>query len=221
MTRPESGNLSGVSEGPELAGKNLPLVAPMEAPVVADPVENARIAVADEIVTFWRGAGPERWFRADGAFDAEIRTRFLVVHEAAARGELAGWQDTLIGTLALVLLLDQFPRNMFRGQSRAFATDARARAVASNAIARGFDRQLPASERGFFYLPFMHSEDPADQVRCVALYKEAGDCEGLGYARHHCDIITRFGRFPHRNRALGRDTTADEQAFLEGGGFLG
>lgn len=186
---------------------------------MADLAGNGPIAAADEIVEFWRAAGAERWFRPDAVFDAEIRARFLTVHEAAARGELDSWRNALTGALALVLLLDQFPRNMFRGQARAFATDARARIVARDAIARGFDRQLPTGERGFFYLPYMHSEDPADQARCIALYSEAGDCEGLRYATMHSDIISRFGRFPHRNGALGRETTAEEQAFLDDGGF--
>ena len=186
---------------------------------MADCGETGRITGADEIVEFWREAGPERWFCADDAFDAEIRAKFIVAYDAAARGGLDSWRERLTGALALVLLLDQFPRNMFRGQAQAFATDNHARTVASDAIARGYDRQLPIPERSFFYLPFMHSEDPADQARCVALYREAGDGEGLAHAALHCEIISRFGRFPHRNRALGRQTTAVEQAFLDGGGF--
>jgi len=182
-------------------------------------MENIRSA--DDILEFWRGAGPQRWFRHDQAFDGEIRGRFLATHEAAARGELDDWQQTPTGALALLILLDQFPRNMFRGGPRAFATDLRARAVAGSALAHGFERHVAASERQFFYLPFMHSENLADQERCASLFREAGDSEGLRYAVMHADIIRRYGRFPHRNRALGRETTADEQAFLDGGGFQG
>lgn len=173
------------------------------------------------IVAFWREAGPERWYKKDAAFDDEIRTRFLDLHEDAAAGKLRDWEQTAPGALALLILLDQFPRNMFRGQARMFATDDQARAIAAGSIVRGFDAQVPADMRGFFYLPFMHSEDPADQQRAVTLYKAAGDAGGLKWADEHADIIRRFGRFPHRNAVLGRATTPDEQAFLDEGGFAG
>jgi uncharacterized protein (DUF924 family) len=179
------------------------------------------IAQAGDVVAFWRDAGPERWFNRDSAFDEDIRRRFFAAYEAGARGELHGWSDTPEGALALVILLDQFPRNMFRGQARAFETDPLACAVAKRALARGDDRKIDASMRGFFFLPFMHSEDLADQEHCVALYQAANDENGLKYAREHADIIRRFGRFPHRNRALNRTTTIEEQAFLDGGGFSG
>jgi len=174
-----------------------------------------------DIVTFWREAGPKRWFMKDAAFDEEIRLRFLAIHEAAAEGMLREWEASAEGALALLILLDQFPRNMFRGQARAFATDALARAVATDALARGFDAQVPADMRAFFYLPFEHSEDMADQERALALFRAADDDEGLKWAELHADIIRRFGRFPHRNAALGRATTAEEQAFLDEGGFTG
>src|SRR3954471_22240706 len=137
-----------------------------------------------DVVQFWREAGPQRWFRQDPAFDAQFRERFLAAHEAAARGELAQWSGTPDGALALVLLLDQFPRNAFRGTPRMYATDALARAAADAAIARGFDRQVDAELRQFFYLPFMHSERREDLERCVDLNSEAGG-EPLRYARHH------------------------------------
>lgn len=182
--------------------------------------EAANFKPAD-IVGFWHGAGPDRWFNKDTAFDTEIRERFLVTHEAAAAGQLSTWEMTAEGALALLILLDQFPRNMFRDTARAFATDPLARAIAAGALVRGFDAQVPADMRTFFYLPFEHSEDMADQERALALYKAAGDADNLKWAELHADIIRRFGRFPHRNAVLGRATTPDEQAFLDGGGFAG
>jgi uncharacterized protein (DUF924 family) len=174
-----------------------------------------------EIVAFWRAAGPEKWFEKDAGFDEEIRRRFLGMHEAAAAGKLAAWEQSAEGALALLILLDQIPRNMFRGEARAFATDALARAIAAGALLRGFDAQAPLELRGFFYLPFEHSEDLADQERGIALYKAAGDADGLKWAELHADIVRRFGRFPHRNAVLGRHTTPEEQAFLDAGGFSG
>jgi uncharacterized protein (DUF924 family) len=176
---------------------------------------------ATEIVSFWRQAGPDKWFEKDDDFDRTIRSRFLAIHAAAARSELAAWEHGAQGALALVILLDQFPRNMFRGTAQAFATDPLARAVAERALVRGFDHATDALMRPFFYLPFMHSEMLADQDRCVRLYQAFGDAELLRYAVAHRDVIAKFGRFPHRNRVLGRDTTSAEQEFLDGGGFAG
>ncbi len=173
------------------------------------------------VLAFWRDAGPEKWFSRDDAFDAQVRARFLQTYEDAAAWRLEGWTRSAESTLALLIVLDQFPRNMFRGTPRAFAADALAREIAAGALAEGYDRAVPAALRGFFYLPFMHSEDLADQERCVALYRELGEPEGIKYAEIHADIIRRFGRFPHRNAVLGRTTTAEEQAFLDGGGFSG
>ena len=173
------------------------------------------------MVTFWREAGPKRWFAKDDAFDDEIRDRFLTTHEAAADGKLSAWEANADGALALLILLDQFPRNMFRGSARAFATDPLARAVTAGALVRGFDAQVDPTMRGFFYLPFEHAEDIADQERGLALYKASGDADGLKWAELHADIIRRFGRFPHRNAVLGRQTTPEEQAFLDSGGFAG
>jgi len=177
-------------------------------------------AAAADIVAFWRAVGPDRWFEKDAALDDEIRRRFLTTHEAAASGKLTVWEQSAEGALALLILLDQFPRNMFRGEGRAFAADPLARAVASRAILNGFDGAFP-DMRTFFYLPFQHSEDVKDQERGVALYQASGDADGLKWAELHADIIRRFGRFPHRNAVLGRVSTPDEQAFLDGGGFAG
>jgi uncharacterized protein (DUF924 family) len=174
-----------------------------------------------DILAFWRQAGSEKWFKKDAAFDDEIRTRFLTTYEAAAATQLGGWEATPEGALALVIVLDQFPRNMFRGDARTHAADPLARAVAARAIARGFDQHFAPAERNFFYLPFEHSEDLADQDRCVALNRATGDADLLKWAERHADIIRRFGRFPHRNAMLGRETTAEEQAFLDSGGFAG
>ena len=184
-------------------------------------MSEAPLPAAGDVAAFWREAGAERWFKKDAAFDDEIRRRFLPAHEAAAAGKLAGWEQSAEGALALLLLLDQFPRNMFRGQPRAFAGDALARAIAAGALVRGFDSQVEPALRQFFYIPFEHSENLADQDRAIALYKAAGDAEGLKWAELHADIIRRFGRFPHRNAALGRATTREEQEFLDGGGFAG
>jgi uncharacterized protein (DUF924 family) len=174
----------------------------------------------DDLLRFWLEAGPRKWFRKDEAFDAEFRARFLAAHEAAARGELLAWLRAPDSALALAILLDQFPRNAFRGSARAFATDALARVVAQQAVARGFHQQVDGQLRNFFCLPFMHSEWLPDQERGLDLTRGLGE-EAPKFARVHYDIIERFGRFPHRNALLGRRTTAEEQAFLDEGGFAG
>jgi len=174
-----------------------------------------------DVLAFWRAAGPDKWFEKDDAFDGEIRARFVDAYAAAVAGRLAAWEDDPDGALALTIVLDQFPRNMFRGDARTYAADPLARAVADRAISHAFDQCFPPVERRFFYLPFEHSEDLADQERGVALSRASGDEEGVKYAEIHADIIRRFGRFPHRNRVLGRATTPQEQAFLDGGGFAG
>jgi uncharacterized protein (DUF924 family) len=173
------------------------------------------------VLAFWRALGPEGWYRTDAAVDADIRARFQALHAAAAAGGLAAWEGDAQGALALAITLDQFPRNMYRGSAAAFATDPVARAVAGRAIDHGFDRAVADGERVFFYLPFMHSEALADQERCVTLCGALGDADTLAFAEQHADIIRRFGRFPHRNAALGRATTPEEQAFLDAGGFSG
>lgn len=173
------------------------------------------------VVGFWRAAGPRRWFSADPVFDRLVRLRLRRAHADAAAGRLRAWMNDPDGTLALLILLDQAPRNMFRGTARVYAADAVARQVARSAIRRGFHRRVPTPMRQFFFLPFMHSEDVADQRRCIALYRAAGDADGLHWAEHHAGIVERFGRFPHRNAILGRMSTEDEMRFLADGGFSG
>jgi uncharacterized protein (DUF924 family) len=174
-----------------------------------------------EILVFWRAAGHDRWYEKDDSFDAEIRRRYLDLSRGAAAGELSSWEATDDGALALTIVLDQFPRNMFRGEARTYATDALAREVAGRAIARGADARIDPALLEFLYMPFMHSEDLSDQAHCVALFRQAGNADNLKYAEDHADIVRRFGRFPHRNRLLGRETTTEEQAFLDAGGFSG
>lgn len=174
-----------------------------------------------DIITFWTDAGWDRWFSKNDAFDAEIKARFLSTYEAARDGELASWEDSDDGTLALVLLLDQFPRNLFRDDPRAFATDAACCALAKRAIARGVGDRVDPDMRQFIYMPLMHSEDMADQEHCCALFRATDNADNIKFADIHADIIRRFGRFPHRNAVLGRTTTAEEQAYLDAGGFKG
>lgn len=181
---------------------------------------------------FWFGAldadgnaGPEvarRWWRKDPAFDAEIAQRFGALHRAVVAGERDAWRAEPRGALAYVVVLDQFSRNLFRGGPGMFAADAQALAAAKAAVAAGHDRALPPAPRGFFYLPYMHSEALADQDACVALFADVpGAAQSVDFAERHRAIIRRFGRFPHRNACLGRETTPDERAFLDDGGFSG
>ena len=176
--------------------------------------------VAAALLAFWREAGMGKWFRGGAAFDADCRTRWQDAHFAAARRECDDWLSDADGALALVLLLDQIPRNIFRGSAHAFATDPLALHMASRALDAGFDARVEPALRFFFYLPFEHSEALAEQQRAVDLFTALGDANLLGYAVAHRDVIARFGRFPHRNAALGRINTPDEQAWLDaGGGF--
>ena len=193
-------------------------VATLFSRVFGDPPETT----ADDVLAFWFGeAGPERWFAADPAFDSVVASRLGAAHERAAAGALDSWRADPKGCLALILLLDQAPRNMFRGAARAFASDAQARAAADGAVRRRFDRD-PAfddARRQFFYMPFMHSEDIADQNRCIALAEaRLTGSDAADYARRHRAVIARFGRFPHRNAALGRAGTPAETAWLAAGG---
>ena len=176
---------------------------------------------AADVLAFWRAAGPDKWFKKDAGLDGEIVSRFAALWHIAAAGALSEWEAAAESALALVIVLDQFPRNMFRGKADAFATDALARAVTERAIARGFDQKVPGSERVFFYLPFEHSESLADQERAVALVSKLGDPDLTRWSELHADVIRRFGRFPHRNSALGRATTREEQEYLDAGGFAG
>jgi uncharacterized protein (DUF924 family) len=176
---------------------------------------------AEDVLAFWRAAGSERWFEPDEKFDAAIRERFATTYQDAAAGLLGAWENSPEGALALIIVLDQFPRNIFRHSPRSYAADPLARAVARRAIAKGFDQRIGLPERSFFYLPFEHSEELADQERAVALMGATGDADLLKWAELHADIVRRFGRFPHRNAILGRATTPEEQAFLDSGGFSG
>jgi uncharacterized protein (DUF924 family) len=175
----------------------------------------------NDIIGFWRAAGPEKWFKKVTAFDEAIRLKFEPVHHRAARGEYDAWAETAEGVLALLILLDQFPRNLYRNSGHAFATDPKARSIARAAVERGFDKAVDPVFRNFFYLPFEHSEDMADQDYGLALVAENGVEDDLKWSGIHRDIIARFGRFPHRNAALGRVTTPEEQEFLDEGGFAG
>ena len=182
-------------------------------------------ATPADIIGFWREAGPRKWFAKDLKFDAAIQLKFEPPHHRAAVGRYDDWARTPDGALALLILLDQFPRNLYRGEGHAFATDGKALAIARAAVAAGFDMQVEPLLRPFFYLPFEHAEDLAAQEESLALcrrhFELTGDEESLKWAQIHYDIIARFGRFPHRNACLGRTTTPEEQAFLDEGGFAG
>lgn len=178
------------------------------------------MATAGEIVRFWRDAGPKAWFVKNEGFDGRCRA-FEAEHHAAARRELAHWEMDAEGALALLILLDQFPRNIWRNSPHAFATDPLAQGVALRAIENGFDRATDTDLRFFFYMPLEHAEDLALQERCLVLMEALGNAEYTKYARVHRDIIVRFGRFPHRNGPLGRKSTAEELQFLAEGGFAG
>jgi uncharacterized protein (DUF924 family) len=179
------------------------------------------LATPDEVLAFWRNAGPEKWFSKDEAFDQDCRDRFMPTYEAAARGDLNEWELTPEGALAVILLLDQFPRNMFRDRRETYKTDPVALMVADRAIERGFDHKVEPELRRFFYLPFMHSESLRHQERSVALNEALGEEDSIKWARHHHAIIAQFGRFPHRNAILRRETTPDEEAFLKESDFRG
>lgn len=177
----------------------------------------------DRVLDFWfgpegsagRGADREIWWMKDDAFDSAVRDNLGALHERAAAGELDGWADDPRGCVALTILLDQVPRNLYRGTARAFATDPKARDVARRALDRGFDGKVPETMRLFLYMPFEHSETLADQQRCVELTGALSNGRYLDYAVAHRDIVARFGRFPHRNEALGRISTPEEIAFLK------
>jgi len=174
-----------------------------------------------DVVAFWRNAGPDKWFVKDDAFDREVADRFGALHAEASAGAKDVWADDAEGALALILLLDQFSRNIHRGSAAAFAQDAMARQIAGKALEAGFDRAVDPRLRQFFYLPFMHSESIVDQQSCVRLCHGLSDRGTLPHALDHARIIRRFGRFPHRNAVLGRHTSPAERAFLDGGGFAG
>ena len=175
----------------------------------------------EDILTFWIDeAGPDRWYKSDPSFDAEIAERFGATWKAAMEGRFALWLTYPSGTLAYLILMDQFPRNMFRSTAQAFASDSVALAVAKRAIDQGYDLKIDGPARQFFYLPLMHSETLVDQDRCVRLLCERmPDSDNLLHARVHREIIRRFGRFPYRNEALDRRATEKEQTFVQSGGY--
>ena len=171
--------------------------------------------MAQEIIDFWFSDEVRKlWFNSTPQFDASLRERFLPLWQQASRGELDQWQQSAVGCLALVIILDQFPLNMFRAQAQSFATEAQSRGVAQVAIDQGFDQDLDIGQRAFLYMPFMHSETLADQQRALELFDQPGLEDSLRFARHHHDIIEKFGRFPHRNEALGRQNNAAEIDYL-------
>lgn len=177
----------------------------------------------DTVLEFWfADDARERWFRSTPAFDRRVIERFLPVWQAAANGQLSPWETTPEGTVALVIVLDQFPLNMFRGRPESFSTEAQARRIARRALAAGFDHAITDQQKAFLYMPFMHSERLADQEKSVALYEAAGLKDSLKWACHHRELIRRFGRFPHRNAILGRASTPEEIAYLSSDeAFLG
>lgn len=168
------------------------------------------------ILDFWFSeAVQSHWFNATPEFDARLRDTYEETWEAARQGQLKDWEATPEGALALVIVLDQFPLNMFRGRAESFSTEALARQVAERAIARDFDKSLSAQQKFMLYLPYMHSESLDDQARSVALFEAAGLTDSLKWARHHHDIVRRFGRFPHRNAILGRTSRPEEVSWLD------
>jgi uncharacterized protein (DUF924 family) len=174
-------------------------------------VSSPTLPSRDDVLAFWF-ADPGRWWRKDAVFDAEVRARFLGLHAAIAAGACGEWPETPRGALAYVIVLDQFSRNIFRDSARMYETDEIALAAARRALDRGFDQELSDDERMFLYMPFMHSENIADQERCVTLFSPLE--QWVRYAEQHRNIIREFGRFPHRNALLGRPSTPEELAFL-------
>jgi uncharacterized protein (DUF924 family) len=172
-------------------------------------------AVIAEVLRFWFGAlTPKQWFAKDAALDEEIRNRFGRLYERVAHEPVGHWLDSPEGALAAVLVLDQFPRNIYRDDARAFASDAMALDIARRAITLGHDKRLDAKQRKFLYMPFMHAESAAAQTRALELFESLGEAESIAYAKLHKAIVDRFGRFPHRNAVLGRASTPAEEDFL-------
>ncbi|MDB5693137.1 MAG: hypothetical protein JWO81_2200 [Alphaproteobacteria bacterium] len=166
----------------------------------------------EEVLDFWFGLAPEQWWKADPALDETISDRFHDVWEEQRQGLPESFLGNARDAMAAVILFDQFPRNMFRGHADQYSTDMLALAVAKGAVERGLDAEVPPERRGFFYMPFQHSERLEDQNRSLLLFTALGDARQLGYARKHHDVIARFGRFPHRNAILGRPPRPDEAA---------
>ncbi len=174
---------------------------------------------AEDILTFWAEAGEAKWWKRDEAFDTEIARRFSTIHEQAAQGQLENWCQTPNGALALIIVLDQFSRNLFRNSPKAFAQDAQCLVLVHALMAKGTDRKMRDDLAPFVYLPLMHSEKLSDQDLCIQEMQRLDLEEQVKFAKIHRDIIVKFGRFPHRNEVLGRDTTPQEAEFLANGGF--
>ena len=179
------------------------------------------IANPNDVLEFWTAAGPEKWWQKDIEFDVEIKNVFGATHAAAKSGDLNNWLETPDGTLALVIVLDQFSRNLFRNDARAFEQDEQCVSIVKSAMDSGFDRKMRSDIGMFIYLPLMHSEDISDQKLCVKEMTRLKLENEIKFAKIHLDIIEEFGRFPHRNKVLGRATTPREQEFLDEGGFSG
>lgn len=175
----------------------------------------------NEVIAFWKQAGSQKWFAKDDHFDAEIINRFSGMYEDTAAGVLDAWADDPKGCLALILVLDQFSRNMFRGDAKSFAADEKALEFARLAVSRKYGPHIDEDLRPFLFMPFMHSESMPNQEESVRLQEQGGAAENIDAAKWHLDIIRRFGRFPHRNAVLGRKTTEAEQLYLDDGGFKG
>lgn len=175
----------------------------------------------EQVIAFWREAGPKKWFKKDDTFDEEIRTRFGETLEKAGNGELDHWTHDPNSSLALILVLDQFSRNLHRDSAKAFENDDKCVAIVQDMMKSGDDRKVPDDLAPFIYMPLMHSENLADQEECITQMQRLGKQDNVKFAIIHRDIIEKFGRFPHRNKVLGRETTPEEQAFLDEGGFAG
>ncbi|OJW51582.1 MAG: hypothetical protein BGO67_05015 [Alphaproteobacteria bacterium 41-28] len=186
-------------------------------------------AIISSVLSFWfgepgspdYGLSKDFWFQSSPKLDQHICNQFEPIYKRTLNGELSDLQKTPMGALALVIILDQFPRNMYRGTPQAFASDSQALKIAKEALVKGFDKNLLPSEKMFLYLPFQHSENLEDQKKSIELFRSLKDKEGLKYALEHYDIILRFGRFPHRNAILGRQNTPEEMSFLKNSGHAG
>lgn len=174
-----------------------------------------------DVLKFWREAGPEKWFKKDDAFDAEIADRFMPLYDRACRSELDDWAKEPDAATALILLFDQFSRNLYRNDARAFAQDGRCVRIVHDMMASGAGRKVPEDIAPFIYMPLMHSENLDDQQKCIDEMERLEKPDNVKFAKIHYDIIAKFGRFPHRNAVLGRVTTPDEEKFLADGGFSG
>ena len=182
---------------------------------------DTKLPTPNDVLDFWFSAGPKKWFAKDDAFDDTIRERFLALHVKAVNGSIEEWADNPVATLALIIVLDQFSRNLHRNSPLAFANDDKALGLSQSLIAKRRDIEFPMDVRLWIYMPFQHSEDLEIQDRSIALFETIDDPENLRFAHIHRDIILKFGRFPHRNEVLGRTSSVEELQFLADGGFSG